>query len=286
MEESGPAEPNVQSSCGQRLRSPQEGTLGQEGPEPSDLASQGLPELQDPPSTGLGAGLSHERAEGAEPQTLLTDSPQGDPETPQGQRGQSPRSYTGEPIRGQDKAVPQSRSERKQAQQEFEPPHFGEGGNSEVCGEAQGGATVWRREEGHPEGCSRDFCRSPGKPTPQHVQTRIPGPPGGSPQLPRVVATREGAWAPSPAAIPAFGAQEPPPGLQGAPWEQRGPGDPKSSRAAWPEPRSREEALAGAEQEALQRLLELHRAARERRLRDRERQRLRVRPGAPPGAVR
>ncbi|XP_040584406.1 chromosome alignment-maintaining phosphoprotein 1-like [Mesocricetus auratus] len=282
IEERSQAEPNVQTSCGQTLRSPQEGTLGQEGPEPSDLASQGLPELHDP-SKGLGAGLSHERAEGAEPQTLLTDSPQGSPEeTPQGQRGQSPRGYTGESTRRPGKGAPQSQRERKQAQQEVKTPQCGDGGNSEVWGEAQGVAKVWRQEEGDPEGHSRDVCRSPGKPIPQHAETGIPGPPGSSAQLTPVVATQEGAWAPTPAAMPPWAPsplrrpQEPQPRLQDALWEQRGPRDPKSWKAAWPEPRSREEAPAGAEQEALQRLLELHRAARERRLRDREQQRLRV----------
>lgn len=143
---------------------------------------------------------------------------------------------------------------------------------------------MWRQEEGDPEGHSRDVCRSPGKPIPQHAETGIPGPPGSSAQLTPVVATQEGAWAPTPAAMPPWAPpplrrpQEPQPRLQDALWEQRGPRDPKSWKAAWPEPRSREEAPAGAEQEALQRLLELHRAARERRLRDREQQRLRVRP--------
>ncbi|XP_052576672.1 basic salivary proline-rich protein 1-like [Peromyscus californicus insignis] len=289
MEERSREEPNVPSSCGQTLRSPQEGKLGQEAPEPSDPASQGLSASQDP-SKGLGAGLSPERAES---QTLLTHSPRGHPgKTPQGQHGQSPRGYNGESIRGQDKGAPQGQRERKQTQQgqEFKTLQFGEGSDSEVCGEAQGEATAWRQEEGDPQGHSRDFCRPPGKPILQRVETGIPGPPGGSTQLTQAVAMQEEAWAPPPASmspappvlrgpgggIPAPGAQEPQPRLPGAVWEQRGPRDPKSSKAAWPEPGSRQDALALEEQEALQRLLELHRAAKERRRRDREQQRLRV----------
>lgn len=295
MEESSQEEPNVPSSCGQTLRSPQEGKLGHEAPEPSDLASQGLSASQDP-SEGLGAGLSPESAES---QTLLTHSPQGHPEkTPQGQHGQWPRGYNGESIRGPDQGAPQSQRERKRAQQgqEFKTPQFGEGSKAEVCGDAQGEATAWRQEEGDSQGHSRDFCRSPGKPTLQRVESGIPGPLGGSTQLTQAVAIQEGAWAPPPAAvppappvlrgpgggIPASGAQEPQPRLPGALWEQRGPRGPKSSKAAWPEPGSREDPLALEEQEALQRLLELHRAAKERRRRDREQQRLRVRARAPP----
>lgn len=75
MEESSQEEPNVPSSCGQTLRSPQEGKLGHEAPEPSDLASQGLSASQDP-SEGLGAGLSPESAES---QTLLTPLSSGSP---------------------------------------------------------------------------------------------------------------------------------------------------------------------------------------------------------------
>ncbi|XP_074235195.1 uncharacterized protein LOC104652614 [Saimiri boliviensis] len=59
---------------------------------------------------------------------------------------------------------------------------------------------------------------------------------------------------------------------------------PKASTAAWPAPPSRPKAPAGVsaaqQEEALQRLLELHSAARRRRRRDREQQRLRVRPRA------
>nr|XP_028702108.1 G protein-regulated inducer of neurite outgrowth 1-like isoform X4 [Macaca mulatta] len=59
-----------------------------------------------------------------------------------------------------------------------------------------------------------------------------------------------------------------------------GPERPKASKAAWPAPLGRAKAPAGlsvAQQEtALQRLLELHSAARWRRRRDREQQRLRV----------
>ncbi|XP_076422206.1 uncharacterized protein LOC143272213 [Peromyscus maniculatus bairdii] len=295
MEESSQEEPNVPSSCGQTLRSPQEGKLGHEAPEPSGLASQGLSASQDP-SEGLGAGLSPESAES---QTLLTHSPQGHPEkTPQGQHGQWPRGYNGESIRGPDKGAPQSQRERKRAQQgqEFKTPQFGEGSNVEVCGDAQGEATAWRQEEGDSQGHSRDFCRSPGKPTLQRVESGIPGPLGGSTQLTQAVAIQEGAWAPPPAAVPpappvlrgpeggmpASGAQEPQARLPGALWEQRGPRGPKSSKAAWPEPGSREDPLALEEQEALQRLLELHRAAKEKRRRDREQQRLRVRAQAPP----
>lgn len=285
MEERSQAEPNVQSSGGQTLRSPQEGKLGQEAPEPADLASQGLPASHDPPK-GLDTGLSYESA-GRLP--LLADSPQGYPEeTPQGQGGQSLPGYNGESIPGLGKGAPQSQRERKQSQQgqEFKTPQFGEDSNSE----GQGKATVWRQEEGNPQGHSRDFCRFPGKPIPQCVETEIPGPPGSSTQL-----TQEGEWAPPcvmvpPAqpllrdpegGIPAFGEQEPQ-RLPGSIWEQRGPRDPKSSKAAWPEPRSTEEALAHTEQEALQRLLELLGAARERRRQDREHQRLRVRPRARP----
>lgn len=281
MEEMSQTEPNVQSSGGQTLRSPQEGKLGQEGPEPADMASQGLPASQDP-SKGLDTGLSYESAE---PQPLLADSPQGHPEeTPQGQRGQSLPGY-----KGLGKGAPPSQRERKQSQQgqEFKTPQFGEDGNSEVPGKA----TLWGQEEGDPQGHSRDFCRFPGKPISQCVETEIPGPPDSSTLL-----TQEGEWTPPCALVPlaqpllrgpgggmpAFGEQEPQTRLPGSIWEQRGPRNPKSSKAAWPEPGSTEEAPARTEQEALQRLLELHGAARERRRQDREHQRLRVRPRARP----
>lgn len=70
--------------------------------------------------------------------------------------------------------------------------------------------------------------------------------------------------------------------MPGAVGEPRGDVEaPEASKAAWPRPRGREEGSAGvsaAQQEtALQRLLELHRAARRRRRQDREQQRLRVR---------
>ncbi|KAL1777523.1 kielin chordin [Sigmodon hispidus] len=294
MEERSQEEPNVQSSCGQTLRGPQEGMLGQEAPEPSDLASQDLPALQ-ASSKGLGAGLSHEK----EPQTLLTDSPQSYPETsPQGQRGQSPRGYKGQSIWGHDKGAPQSQRDRKQTQQgqEFKTSQSGEGRNSKVWGKAQEEGTVLLQEEGDSQGHSRDFCRSPGKLIPQHVETEIPGPPGSSTQLTGALATQEGTPALPPAlvppsppllrdpggGVPAFGAQEPQPRLPGALWEHKGPRDPKYSKAPWPEPGSREETAAGAEREALQRLLKLHSAARERRRRDREQQRLRVCPRVHP----
>ncbi|KAH0508324.1 Kielin/chordin-like protein [Microtus ochrogaster] len=287
MEEKSQTEPNVQSSGGQILRSPQEGKLGQEAPEPADLASQGLPASQDP-SKGLDTGLSYESAE---PQPLLADSPQGHPEeTPQGQRGQSLLGYKGESIPGLGKGAPQSQRERKQSQQdqEFKTPQFEEDSNSEVWGKA----TLWRQEEGDPQGHSRDFCRFPGKPIPQCVKTEIPGPRGSSTQL-----TQEGEWTPPCALVPpaqpllqgpgggipdSFGEQEPQTRLPGSIWEQRGPRNPKSSKAAWSVPGSTEEAPARTEQEALQRLLELHGAARERRRQDREHQRLRVRPRARP----
>nr|XP_048307020.1 uncharacterized protein LOC125411150 [Myodes glareolus] len=278
MEERSQAEPNVQSSGGQTLRSPQEGKLGQEAPEPADLASQGLPASQDP-SKRLDTGLRCERAELL---PLLVDSLQGHPE-------ETPQGYNGESIPGLGKGAPQSQRERKQSQQgqEFKTPQFGEDSNSEVRGKA----TVWRQKEGDPQGHSRDFCRFPGKPIPQCVETEIPGPPGSSTQV-----TQEGKWAPPCAlvppaqpllrgpegGIPAFGEQEPQTRLPGSIWEQRGPRDPKFSKAAWPGPGSTEEALARTEQEALQRLLELHGAAKERRRQDREHQRLRVRPRARP----
>ena len=64
--------------------------------------------------------------------------------------------------------------------------------------------------------------------------------------------------------------------------EPRGDAEaPKASKAAWPWPPGREKASAGVsavqQETALQRLLELHRAARRRRRQDREQQRLRVR---------
>lgn len=287
MEERSQAEPNVQSSGGQTLRSPQEGKLGQEAPEPADLASQGLPASQDP-SKGLDTGLSWESAE---PLPLLVDSLQGHAEeTPQGESGQSLQGYNGESVPGLGKGAPQNQRERKQSQQaqEFKTPQFGEDNNSEVWGKA----TIWRQEEGDPQGHSRDFCRFPGKPIPQCVETEIPAPPSSSTQL-----TQEGEWAPPCAlvppaqpllrgpegGIPAFGEQEPQTRLPGSIWEQRGSRDPKFSKAAWPGSGSTEEALARTEQEALQRLLELHGAAKERRRQDREHQRLRVRPRARPG---
>lgn len=286
MEERSQAEPNVQSSGGQTLRSPQEGKLGQEAPEPADLASQGLPASQDP-SKGLDTGLSWESAE---PLPLLVLSLQGHAEEiPQGESGQSLQGYNGESVPGLGKGAPQNQRERKQSQQaqEFKTPQFGEDNNSEVWGKA----TIWRQEEGDPQGHSRDFCRFPGKPIPQCVETEIPAPPGSSTQL-----TQEGEWAPPCAlvppaqpllrgpegGIPAFGEQEPQTRLPGSIWEQRGSRDPKFSKAAWPGSGSTEEALARTEQEALQRLLELHGAAKERRRQDREHQRLRVRPRARP----
>lgn len=270
MEERSQAEPSIQSSCGQTLISPQEGKLGQEAPESSGLASHSLPELQDPPK-GPGSGLSQEKPE---PQTPLTNSPQSHPEeTPQDQCGQSTQGYKGEPIWGQDKRAPQSQRERKQAQQGQECS------NSEVSEEVQGEATVWRQKEGNPQGHSRDLCRSPGKSIPQHELKRIPGP-----QLTQAVIAQEGVWAPLPAVAPApeggilaSGGQEGKRGLPGALREQSCPGDPKPSKAAWPVPGSGEETLVSAEQEALQRLLDLYSAARQRRRRDQEQQRLRVR---------
>lgn len=72
--------------------------------------------------------------------------------------------------------------------------------------------------------------------------------------------------------------------LPGALGERRGSAEaPKASKAAWSEPRRREASVgvSAAQQEtALQRLLELHRAAKCRRQQDREQQRLRVRPCA------
>lgn len=287
MEERSEREPNIQSSCGQTLRSTQEGKLGQEGSEPSDLASQGLSALQDP-SKGLGSGLSQEIAA---PQTLLTS--QGHPEeTPQGRSGQSPQGYKGESIQGQDKGVPQSQSEKKQAQQgqEFKIPPLREGSRSEVWGEVQGGATVWVQEENNLLGHSSDFCKSPEKPIPQHVEKGIAGPQGGSTQVTQAAATQEGAWAPSTppqlqgpeGEILVSEAQERQPRLSSALREQRVPRDPKPSKAAWPALQSREETLVSAGQEVLQRLLELNGAARQRRRRDREQQRLRVSPRALP----
>ncbi|XP_019501637.1 PREDICTED: uncharacterized protein LOC109384598 [Hipposideros armiger] len=68
--------------------------------------------------------------------------------------------------------------------------------------------------------------------------------------------------------------------LPGALGERRGSAEaPKASKAAWSEPRGREASVgvSAAQQEtALQRLLELHRAAKCRRQQDREQQRLRV----------
>ncbi|GAB5568769.1 collagen alpha-1(I) chain-like isoform X1 [Prionailurus iriomotensis] len=63
--------------------------------------------------------------------------------------------------------------------------------------------------------------------------------------------------------------------------EPRGDAEaPKASKSAWPWPPGREKASAGVsavqQETALQRLLELHRAARRRRRQDREQQRLRV----------
>lgn len=294
MEERSQTESNIQSSCEQTLRSIQEGKLGQEAPEPSGLASQVLSALQDP-SKGLGSSLSQKRAE---PQKLLTNSPQGhSEETPQGQHGQSPQGYKGESIQGLDKGVPQSQSERKQAQQgqELETSRFGEGCNSEVWGEVQGEATVWCQEEGNPQGHSNDFCKFPGKPIPQHMGKRIARSPGSSTQVTQVPATQEGVWASLPAVPPtppqlqgpeggilASEAQEQQPRLPSALREPRGPRDPKPSKAAWPAPGSREEALAISGQEVLQRLLELNSAARQRRRRDREQQRLRVSPRTRP----
>lgn len=288
MQERSQTEPNVQSSGEQTLRGTQEGKLDQEAPEPSGLASRGLSALQDP-SKGLGSGLSQERAE---PQTVLTSSPQGHSEgTPQDQRGQSPQGYKGESIQGQDKGVPQSQSKRKQAQQgqELETPRFGEGCNTEVSGDVQGGATVWCQEEGNLQGHSNDFCKFPGKLIPQHVGKGIARPQGSSTQVTQAAATQEGAWAPLLAVPPSppqlqcpkggilvSEAQEHQPRLLSAPREQRGPRDPKPSKAAWPALRNREEVLASSGQEVLQRLLELNCAARQQRRRDREQQRLRV----------
>nr|XP_060489074.1 proline-rich proteoglycan 2-like [Panthera onca] len=69
--------------------------------------------------------------------------------------------------------------------------------------------------------------------------------------------------------------------VPGAGGEPRGNAEaPKASKAAWPWPPGREKASAGVsavqQETALQRLLELHRAARRRRRQDREQQRLRV----------
>ncbi|GAB1290631.1 Kielin/chordin-like protein [Apodemus speciosus] len=280
MEERSQAEPDIWSSCGQTLRSTQEGELGQEGAEPAGLAAQGLSALQDP-SRGLGSGLSQERAE---PHTLLT--PQGYPEeTLQGQRGQSPQGYKEESIRGQDKEVPQSQSERKQAQQgqECKTPWLREVRNSEIWGGVQE-ATVWHQEEGNPQGHFSDFCKSPEKLILQQVEKGIAGPQGASTQVTQAAATQEGAWGPptppqlqgTEGGILASEVQECQSRLPSALREQGGPRDLEPSKAAWPAPRSEEEALASAGQEVLQRLLELNGAARQRRRRDRERQRLRV----------
>lgn len=290
MEEKSQEEANIQSSCGQTLWSTQGGKLGQKAPEPSGLASQGLSTLQDP-SKGLGSSLSQERTESQIP---LINFPQGHPEeTPQGQRGQSPQGYKGESIHEQDEGVPQSRSERKQAQQgqELKTPLLQEGSNSEVWVEVQGEATVRRQEERNPQGHSSDFCKSPEKLIPQHVEKRTAGPQGSSTQLTQAAATQEGAWAPFPAVPPTQPQLQGPEGgilasevqgchpkLPSALREQRGPRDPKPFKAAWPAPQSREVALASAGQEVLQRLLQLNGAARQRRRRDREHQRLRVNP--------
>lgn len=285
MEERSQAEPDIWGSCGQTLRSTQEGELGQGGPEPAGLASQGLSALQDP-SRGLGSGLSQKRAE---LQTLLT--PQGHPEEiPQGQRGQSQQGYK-ESILGQDKGVPQSQSERKQAQQgqELKTHWLREVSNSEIWGEVQE-ATGWHQEEDNPQGHFNDFCKSPEKLILQHVEKGIAGAQGASTQVTQAAATQEGAWAPptppqfqgAEGGILASEAQECQPRLPSALREQRGPKDPEPSKAAWPAPRSEEEALASAGQEVLQRLLELNSAARQRRRRDREQQRLRVSPRARP----
>lgn len=288
MEERSQEEPNIQSSCGQTLVGTVEGKLGQE----AVLASLKLSALQDA-SKELGSGLSQERAQ---PQTPLT--PQDHPEkTTQGQCGQSPQGYKGESVQGQDKGVPQSQCERKQAQQgqELKIPRFGEGTNSVVWGEVQGETTVWRQEEGNPQGRSSDFSKFPEKQIPQPVEKRIAGPQGSSTQLTEAAATQEGEWAPLPAVpsnppqlqspegrILATQAEERQPRLPSAHREQRGLRNPKPSKVAWSAPRSREEVLASPGQEVLQRLLELNGAARLRRRRDREQQRLRVRPRAPP----
>jgi hypothetical protein len=122
------------------------------------------------------------------------------------------------------------------------------------------------------------------------VEKGIAGPQGGSTQVTQAAATQEGTWAPpTPPQLqgPEGGilvseAQERQPRLPSALREQRVPRDPKPSKDAWPEPRNREDALASAGQEVLQRLLELNGAARQRRRRDREQQRLRVSPKARP----
>ncbi|XP_055464152.1 collagen alpha-1(III) chain-like isoform X2 [Psammomys obesus] len=167
---------------------------------------------------------------------------------------------------------PGGRRQARQARQgqELEAPRVGKGSNSEVRGAVRGGAAAWRQEEGHPG----DPCRAPGEPTAQRGED---GPPG----APRTVAAREGERAAVPAELPGPPRPRGPEGgtlAPGAPenGEQRGPGDPRFSKAAWPAPESREATPAGAQQEALQRLLDVYCAARRRRRRERERQRLRV----------
>jgi hypothetical protein len=94
---------------------------------------------------------------------------------------------------------------------------------------------------------------------------------------------REGTRAPLPALMPGAQPQLPVSGAgrlaarsTGDSGEQRGgSGGPKTPKPAWPT------GVSSAQQEtALQRLLELHGAARRRRRRDREQQRLRVRARA------
>ncbi|XP_060230181.1 collagen alpha-1(I) chain-like isoform X2 [Meriones unguiculatus] len=183
---------------------------------------------------------------------------------PQSSRGQTPGSPPGE-------------GQQARQGQELETPWFGKSSNSEVRGAVPGGAAAWRQEEGRPG----DPCRAPGEPTPQRGEDGPPGVRAGSSQRPPAAAAREGERAPVPAELPGPPRPRGPEGRTLAPGapknrEQRGPGDPRPSKAAWPAPGSREATPAGAQQEALQRLLDVYCTARRRRRRDRERQRLRV----------
>nr|XP_012644626.1 basic salivary proline-rich protein 2-like isoform X1 [Microcebus murinus] len=159
-----------------------------------------------------------------------------------------------------------------------------------------GGRSTWLMQ-GKTEGQRQDSAKPgaapegawaalPGRRAP--ARRRLPGP---GAVMPRSLRLGDSGQQALPAALPGLardshalqgpvGQQVDEARLPGALWERRGgPKGPESSKAAWPAPAGRgtERADASAaQQEALQRLLELHGAARRRQRRDREQQRLRV----------
>ncbi|XP_063097065.1 collagen alpha-1(II) chain-like isoform X2 [Cavia porcellus] len=306
--------PGPSSLASQGLLAPQYPTKGLGlGLEGERAEPQKLLLLLDSPQCLGEAVPGGEGAEAAQRENKVVPPSQGE-KSPQSQREEAPQGESTEgPQTGNS---PMCLQERDPQGQDMKTWKSWEGYITPAWEVAQRAATAQLLEEGSPLGQWRDIPMSVGEQSPPSLERGNPGPRGRATQgkwdktegkchelaVPTLGAPREEAWAPLqglgagmpatrgtvsagrpelPLAVPVPGGSSGPAhrtvgeaSFPGALGERRGgSGGLPTSKAAWPAPPG----LSPEQQEsALQRLLELHGAARRRRWRDREQQRLRV----------